>query len=344
MKAILCLLLMSVSALSQEQAPYRVPLRILDAREVSQVTAAVIRYPIKCGDGGSLYFRTYLQNEDVPIIRLSGDGKDRKDIGLKGTSYAGKARIVDFAPLRRGGVALLVFYRPAKVANGEYRLLDFADDGTMRHDVRLHLSFDPRELAMFDNGEALIAGRKPTAEGGGTGDPVLAIVDDRGQLLRTLSITGDLRPEQVTDWPKDTMSPRGLTHAEQYEVAIDLSIAESGDDGNVYLLRRGPRGPLFQITPSGTVRTINLPLLPSAMLMTLKVSAGDLLVQYAQRLSDSNTYLYRVFEPSTMTLKGEYTDAGPAYLGSALGCYTPDGLTFVTRATNQNLKIVTARP
>lgn len=337
-------ILFAVCAATQETLPLRMPLRAVDAHEVPETSAGPLRYPIKCGSGGSLYFRTYAGPQQVPITRVGPDGHERKMIGLSGTAYADKARIADFFPLPRGGVLLLVFDRLAKLAPGEYRLLDFSDDGTLRHDTKLDLAFDPQHLAVFDNGEVLLAGRKPTSQGGGTGDPVMAIVDASGRVIRTVSATGELTVQEVKNWPKDGTGTEGLTNKERYDMALDLSIAETGDDGNVYLLRRGPEGPLFQVTPAGVVHAIPLPPLASATLMNVKIASGNLLLQYAERSSKALTYVYRILDLSTFDVKAEYSDGGPAYLGSALACYTLDGLTFVTRTGTQGLKIVAAKP
>jgi len=121
----------------------------------------------------------------MPATRISADGKTVKTFGLEGTRYLSHAVIWDFAPTPDGGVYLLIFYR-LRDEHG-YRLLGFDSNGKLTSDHSIEAPFDPQQIAVLGNGDLVVAGRKTTELGGHKGDPGIAIINSRGQLVRGLS-------------------------------------------------------------------------------------------------------------------------------------------------------------
>lgn len=151
----------------------------------------------------------------------------------------------------------------------------FDGDGVFVSLTPLDTDFDPdfrgRTLGAFPDGRLLVAGYDRVSA-----KPLTALFGADGQLLRVVTLPGERRSDskgqQVPNGDGSTGVPR----------EIELSTAESGDDGNVYLTRSSPQGPAYVISPAGTARGVDLhPPDDEAKLVDAKASAGTIAVSYS---------------------------------------------------------------
>jgi len=285
--------------------------------------------------------------------RVSAQGSTVKTFGLEGTRYHGHAHIWDFAPSQDRGIHEVIFYRLPNVGEG-YRLLTFDKDGKLDRDVVLDIPFDAQHIAVLGDRSFVIEGRQSTPEGGGhTGAPAMVIVNDQGQVLRTLKLVDDVQVPAAQD--NRTSANRGINLAkeeEQFNQSINLSIAQTADNGNVYVLRQSPTGPLFEISPSGTVRARQLPRYADALINLAIVARGQLLLHYVTAVEmGEGVYkkvdagFYSLYDLGDMHKIIEYTlDAASPLRNSMPVCYQANGLSFLRVDGNHPPVLLIAKP
>lgn len=336
--------LLTLPALFQQpnsQAPGR-SLVLAETHEIPGVFTNPT-FPAKCGlDGSSIYFRQLVPDLNMPATRIDSDRKGAKIFGLESTRYHGHAHIWDFAPALNGGVYLLIWYRfqDGKKRTDGYRLLSFDGEGRLTHDAAIEgVPFDPLQIAAFANGTLVVAGRKTSERGGHKGAPGIAIISETGRLLKTLTIEHDVEPpkpqahKSSSTRKPETDEPSEVERAqEQYDLSLNLSLVQSADDGNVYVLRQAPAGPLFQISPGGVVREIKLPGHQGGNINAAMVARGRLLLHYVkdEDLGQIDLGLYAQYDLATMEKIQSYEVERTNTLWNAMhGCYNGDQLTFL---------------
>jgi hypothetical protein len=285
--------------------------------------------------------------------RVSAQATTVKTFGLEGTRYHGHAHIWDFTPSQNGGIHEVIFYRLPDVGVG-YRLLTFDKDGKLDRDVALDIDFEASHIAALGDGNFVVEGRKSTPERGGhTGSPTMAIVSDQGQLLRNLKLVDDVQSPVAQNDMKSTGGNSDLAKkTEQFNQSINLSTAQTADNGNVYVLRQSPTGPLFEISSSGTVRTKQLPRYGDALINLAIVARGQLLLHYVVPVEagegvykKTDTGFYSLYELGDMHKIAEYVlDPASPLRNSMPVCYESNQLSFLRVDSNHHPVLLIARP
>lgn len=232
--------------------------------------------PIKCGSAGQIQFR--YDTVDNGVSSISADGRKTWWAGLEQVPdllnrKVARAWLADFAPTDDGGVYLLM-YRAFGTERAPQAVARFDGDGVFVSLIPLDEAFDPnfdgRTLALFPDGKFLLAGYdRPSFK------PVTALFGSDGQFLKLVSLPGDVRPISKG---RQSTSSNVLTDAAR---EVELSAAQSADDGNVYLTRLSPQGPVYVISPAGTARKVDLrPPDDEAKLLEARASAGAIAAFY----------------------------------------------------------------
>ncbi len=295
----------------------------------------------------------------MPPTRVDGDRKGVRTFGLEATRYFHHAQIWDFAPAPNGGVYLLLWFRfqeGDKFTKG-YRVLSFNGEGRLTRDALIEgVPFDPLHIAAFANGTLVVAGRKTTQRGGHKGAPGIAIISETGHLLKTLKIEHDVEPPKPSNSKTSIISKKNKPDSDepseeekaqqQYDLSLDLSLVQSADDGNVYVLRYSAGGPLFQISPGGVVREIKLPDYQGGKINAAMVAHGRLLVHYVQdeESGQSDLGLYSEYDLAAMEKIRDFGVEKMTPISNAMqGCYSGDQITFLKIRPRGRLLVLVAK-
>lgn len=322
------------------------PLTLQEVRDIPGVYSNPT-FPAKCGSNGYIYLRFFNGSTSMPASRVDPEMKTVKQFPLDGTEYSGHSHIWDFAPTPDGGVAQLVWYKFQDKTG--YRILRFDSDGKLQSDNSVDVPFDPMQIAALGNGSFVVAGRRSTELGGHKGAPGIAVVNDRGQLVKELTISRDVKPPEKTGQQKTSKPNDPPSDAQtEYDYALDLTTAETGDDGNVYVLRPSATGPLFVITPAATVKGISLPSIKDATINAFVVARGKAMVHYVSRSDnyrESDLGLYALVDLRGSDPVVDYrVETGPLSSNNMPGCYDGNEISFLKIAPKGKLSVLTAKP
>jgi hypothetical protein len=255
----LCAVLILCSTCFGQAVPRTAALKIVSVEKTSEIASSLV-IPAKCDLAGNAWVR--IAGDKVgagPILRISPDGKTLVKYTLDAIppEVAADARIRSFAP---GAGDELVVLLEKQGEETQHYLVRYGSDGEFRSSSRLDAPLRPSFLGTFPSGDLLIGGDElpPDPKTLPAGTPIspnlkgfVGIFNNRGLLLRRIALKGDLKPKD-----QKAKNPAGDPYFKQdieYRTAIVLSSAETGEDGNVYLMRNTPTGPVYVISPSGTV-------------------------------------------------------------------------------------------
>ncbi len=313
-------------------------------------SAMPIVLPVKCDPEGNPFLLLYdmAGYDGGPILKVSSDGKRAVRFAMESVPDVGGAGILDFAPGPRGEVYLLASKRVESSGLEEIYLITFDNDGKFRSKHQLDLSLRPKQIAAFSSGDFLIAGREIPEDKTThplNAKPFVGIFNGRGQFLRRLQLRADVEAKPETK--KSPLGEEFQSIDRQYEKALGASLAEMSDDGNVYLMRQSPTGPVYVISPAGVlVRTIKLVPPSGATLSTVKTSRGHLVAEFLRFKPDGTqieAIFFDLYDLSNGKKVSEYS-VTDARIGSALACYTADAFTFVGNDGDGHLALVRAKP
>ena len=120
------------------------------------------------------------------------------------------------------------------------------------------------------------------------------------------------------------------------------SSMELADDGNVYLMRHSPTGPVYVIAPSGQVlKRIALSPPEGSYLSEIKVSHQELAAEYIRPKPSSHeisAVVIQIVDLQSGEPVAEYSHAD-GEIGSAFACYSADNLTFLVKDDKGSLMI-----
>jgi hypothetical protein len=272
-----------------------------------------------------------------PLLRIAPDGKTTLRFSLESTAELADASVSDFA-IGPSGEVYLLLSRP----NDSQYLARFDKAARFVSKTRLDKDFELTRFGLFASGDFLATGRDAAASASGSNLAAeTVILDSQGQLLRKVELPGDVTPRSV---PTDTKTS---SYDKNYARTVLGSFIESSDDGNAYLGRRSPAGPIYIISPGGEViRRISLKPPDNAELTDIRVSHGRLAAMFLQRTNKPSASISRVIfsiiDVHTSETIAEFAHSS-AQLGAALGCYVPDEFTFVTTTSDDMLQIARAR-
>lgn len=172
--------------------------------------------------------------------------------------------------------------------------------------------------------------------------PFAGIFDDRGQLQKEVSMKGDLEEKDVVN---AKLGPVGGEPSEAFAGWLELSSLQTADDGRAYLMRRGLEGPVFLISPGGTVQTVRLAAPEkSAVLASVKVKGGRIAAEYYLPGPAGPERVHYLTVMNIATGKIEYTIryTGVRSAGVGMVCYGEKGFDFLVQDAEGYLAIVTA--
>jgi len=331
----------AVLALLVTTLPIAAQTKILVAKSRVQVAVAAdyrggIAFPTACDEQGRLYVKLIKIGPGMvgPLFRLSNKGGVEAEFDTSG------ALINRYAVRPDGGVIMMH-------SDGSTKFIDnFAPDGVRESSIGLDrppTPFFPSQLAVFPSGEIFISGLQyhPGYKA------ATAIYEPTGRVVKQLVLDGDLETEHAIegDNAKDS-------HAEQQNTSsVDKSVAITGDDGLVYLMRATSPVQVYAISAVGDVVrkiVVNAPGNTGSPNFGIRVAKSRLVVQF-RRSCDSTvdgscrSSSYTVVDATTGKRLAAY-EADKEAAGT-MACYAPDPDRFYIFSENQNgLDIVEADP
>jgi hypothetical protein len=326
----------AVLALLVTTLPIAAQTKILVAKSRVHVAIAGYGYrgglalPTACDEQGHLYVKLMAG----PLFRLSNEGRVEAEFDTSG------ALINRYAVRPDGGVVMMHIDESAKFID------NFASDGHFESSVAIErppVPFFPSQLAVFPSGEIFISGLqyRPGYKA------ATAIYEPTGRLVKQLVFDGDLETEHAIEGGNAKDS-----HAEQQHTsAVDKSVAITGDDGLVYLMRATSPVQVYAISAVGDVVrkiVVNAPGNTGAPDFGIRVVKSRLVVQFCGS-GDSTVdgycggFSYTVVDAMTNRKLAAY-EADTKAAGT-MACYAPDPDRFYIFSENQNgLEIIEADP
>jgi len=295
--------------------------------------------PTDCDEQGRSYVKLVKPVPGMvgPLFRLSSKGLLEAEFDTEG------AVMNLYAVRPNGGVAMVHLDGATKVVD------NFAPDGKRESVVRLErppIPFFPMQIAVFRSGEMLIAGAQyhPGYKAS------TAIYDPTGHLVKQFVLEGDAEIERAIEVgdARYTSAPAAGNEA------VSRSVAITGDDGFVYLMRPTSPAAVYVISSSGEVIrkiVVSAPTDTGLPAFGIRVAKNRLAVKFSRScdnaliLSSCRGTVYTVVNATTGQKLADYETedetAGP------IACYAPDPdrfFTFSIGAGEHRLEIVEGAP
>lgn len=330
-----CALLAACGVAAAQAPPPRLELRADHTTQVPSLSATPVMSPVFCDGDGNIYMRGYAfpNPAAAPVTKIYEESG--KTVALDMNAVPGLRKnlpLEAYGVGQKGEVYVLVFPNA-----DELDLVEFDDDGKYDATEKLELMLQPFQLVPFASGELLVAGEKLGGKDQPpTGEPLTAIFDRNGKLLKILSLPG--KAKKAAGFKPQAGGPN-------FDPSLSLGVAESSDDGNIYLMRATASPVIRVISPGGeTLRTLKVqPPTKTARALALKAAGGKVIIEFGEpaEQGEFTTTVYSQIDALTGKTEIEYTT--PASLGGAFACYTPNGFEFLSSAGG-HLTIVHASP
>jgi hypothetical protein len=301
-----------------------------------------VRLPMKCSPDGTIYIMFARGGSEDAVTLIGEDGQIASTIGLsKSTEFTGSS-FYDFAPADSGVLVLSGVANPHQPTTSTYYVSRFKTDGSYisskKLDTGFRPDFEPRHIAAFSSGHLLLSGIAighdvPFA-------PFIAIFSENGQFLREVSLRDNVTGKDAKQNPSDA----SLSPGEQMRGLIEVSFLQAADDGNVYVMRHSPRGPVFVVSPGGSVRRVLLtPPVHGADLQWIMASGGWIAAQYRDvDNAQKKTHYLVTFDPATRTQDTVRFVFDYELNASGMACYRSGVYTFLASAPDGGLEVVRA--
>ena len=300
----------------------------------------------QCDRNGNLYARVFDPAEPRqarPVLMFDKAGTLQTkfasphlpELQHRGSEFA-------FAALPHGGIAVADWGDP-----GVYVVM-FSSEGKVKSDVKLDFAgFIPYQLAVFPAGELFLSG----IEDGDRSHPsryksFAAVYDKNGHLVKQLRVDGDQEIDRAIELGDSRYASFGAGSGNS---AAANSMAATGSDGNVYLVRQASPVVVYVISPSGdVVRKVAVePRTPGDVPFEMRLARGEIALVFDGwngNRSSGNSRL-TVLDAHTGERLQDF-EGGVAGSGfSGLSCYAPDSgaFTFLSISKARHMEITTAK-
>ena len=296
--------------------------------------------PTACDDQGRSYVKLVKPAPGMigSLFRLSDRGALEAEFDTVG------ALVNIFAVRPNGGVAMLHLDGATKVVDS------FSPDGKRESSIRLEpppTAFFPAQMAVFRSGEILIAGLQfhPGYKAS------TAVYDPAGHLVKQFVLDGDAEIERAIE-ADDAKYTRA---SQERSKTFSRSVAITGDDGFVYLMRATSPATVYAISSSGEVIrkiAVNAPTNAGAPDFGIRVAKNRLIVAFSRncdgalQVGSCRGKIYTVVDATTGQKLAEY-EATTEEVSGPIACYVPDPdrfFTFWIPSDQDHLEIVEAVP
>lgn len=300
---------------------------------------------MKCGADGTMYIRFTGAGLEPTVTLIREDGKIASEIRLRAIPEFTENTLQDFAP--GNGDVLVLSAKGKPHTQTVWYVSRFKTDGTyvssVEVDTAFRPDFEPLHIAAFPSGDLLIAGVAKGRKGDEVASvPFVGIFGADGKFQRQLVFEHDVTKEDVK---QKKPSKANLSETEQIRDLLEVSFLLTGDDGNAYLLRHTPRGPVFVVSPGGVVRSVALvPPVTSADLDWIMASGGFIAAEYRSTdPAERKTHYLTIVDSSTGTTRETIRYVHDYQTtGGGMACYQHGTFTFLAGTSDNKLQLVKA--
>jgi len=300
--------------------------------------------PLKCDEEGNLYVRKYARYRPLlgPVARIRKDGK--RDALFDPTAFSdlGLDRADAFSPAWDGG---LYWIAQKGVVKPRIYVLHFSSDGSPSEPVLLAADFEVFTFAPFPSGNFLLSGiERDVTNPKDHGQTFTAVFLADGRMLARLTLkrshgarqTGAMAPKNPMKGAANAVEPSDTAN-------LDLSDAEVGRDGNLYVMQRSHSSALvFVISSTGeVVRKLRIPgPLPGGTPSAFHVSENRLAIGFENDHGHQNILV--IADAWTGRKIASYSVSSD--LAPRFACYSADEgiFTFLTLGEDNTLQVIRA--
>lgn len=339
-KCALCGVLAALLGIFPMAAQQSTQLEVKNSVIIPSMNAYDFILPVLDDEDGNIYVRYSDGKTDyAPIVRLSPTGDRTAQFALPSRFSESGARIADFCV---SGRELLALVKSPSPTESSY-LLSFGPAATLQSVIATPSDIDAFYLAAFRTGDIVLGGRVPRKGKALSANsvPALGLLNANGSVFRSIMLPGgDVAPTARRTFPIGAAKTD-----EAFEGAIQGSIMKSGDDGNIYLARRGRSGVVFVISPGGeATRRLVLEIPSDSHLTQMRVRNGNIAAVLLRKLSTTDQNIagtsIRTYDAQTGKLIGSY-ELGAALKGALLAGFDgATGFTFVQGDGNGGLALI----
>ena len=204
----------------------------------------------KCDADGNLYIRKFAVDHPLlgPVVKIDPDGKRTALFDLSAFSQLALDRADAFSPAPDGGIYQI---GQSGILKRQIYVLHFSSDGSASSPTRLDADLEVYTFAAFAGGNFLVSGvqRDPQNK------------SDHGRNF-TAAFSADGRELAQLTFPKPQARAQAGARSNQKgrhqkleatTFQLDLADAETGIDGNLYVMRPSAPAVIYVIAPTGTI-------------------------------------------------------------------------------------------
>jgi hypothetical protein len=329
-----------------------IALRASSTMNVASEIGGAVMSGTKCDADGNLYIRKYASDRPLlgPVVKIDPDGKRVALFDPVAFSQQALDRADAFSPASDGGM-----YQVAQsgVLKPRIYVLHFSSDGSTSSPVQLEADFEVYAFAAFASGNFLLSGMKRDLQNkNDRGRNFTAVFSADGRELAQLSFKESSAPRKAGEKPgaggiqpaaaRNEVQNEVQRNAEKAAPRLDLADAETGSDGNLYVMRRSAPTLVYVIAPSGKImQTLEIAApLPGTAPNAFHVSGNRLAISFWSEERQSQTIV--VADAQTGGKIASYSD--PTGLGTSFACYSAnDGVfTFLKLGEGNALEVIRA--
>ncbi len=284
-----------------------------------------------------------------PVVKIDREGKRTALFDPAAFSQLALDRADAFSPASDGGI-----YQIAQSGGLKPRIyvLHFSSDGSPASATRLEADFEVYTFAAFTDGNFLLSGVQRDAQNkNDRGRNFTAVFSADGRELAQLSFQeprretqGPARAGAKSDASRPQKDAQKVTLKEEQKSApmLDLTDAEVGSDGNLYVMRASSPALVYVIAPSGKImQTLKVAApLRSGVPSGFHVSGNRLAISFWNGEKQSQTMV--VADAQTGRKIASYAD--PTGLGTGFACYEANEgvFTFLNLGEGNALEVIRA--
>jgi len=296
-------------------------------------------FPARCDADGNLYIRKYATDRPLlgPVVKIDAEGKRVASFDPAALSQLKLDRADAYSPAPDGGLYQIA---AVGIAKPQIYVLQFSSDGSPSSPIRLDADFQPYQFAPFANGSLLVSGyQRDVQNRSDPKRPLTAVFSADGRLLTQITLADSPKVASSSAKPP---TPPVSDRTDKPAPSVDLSDAEPGADGNIYVLRRSSPALIYVISPAGRIlRTLHITspvhdLMPN----TFHVAANRVAVSFWDEGSSTQTLV--IVDALTGRRIATYSDSGS--LGPSFACYSADEgvFTFLHLGDGNSLEVIRA--
>jgi hypothetical protein len=310
-------------------------LRASSTMNVASEAGGAFMNASKCDADGNLYIRKYAMDRPLlaPVVKIAPDGKRIALFDPAVFSQLALDRADAFSPASDGGMYQIA---QSGILKPHIYVLHFSSDGSPASPTLLDADFEVYTFAAFAGGNFLVSGvQRDALNKKDRGRNFTAVFSADGRELAQLSFQPPLEAAKKE-------APKPAQKDAEKALTLDLAEAESGSDGNLYVLRGSSPAFVYVIAPSGRVmKTIKVGSpMPDGVPGAFHVSLNQMALSFWDDATQKQTVV--VADAQTGRKIASYAD--PGGLGPSFVCFSANEgvFTFLQLGQGNTLEVIRA--